>query len=62
MNMADLESLKEEFLATCIELNLPVEFSEEVFQYLLKNRFLTHEKRKSAQIELRRIIENFVRG
>tara|TARA_B100001093_G_C26645900_1_gene935284 strand:+ start:182 stop:370 length:189 start_codon:yes stop_codon:yes gene_type:complete len=60
--MADHGLLLDEFLSNCKKQGLEEELIKQVFDYLMKNQYLSPGSRAGAQIDLRRLLEKSLEG
>lgn len=60
--MADQSLLWDEFYHNCKSQNLPDALIKEVYDYLMRNQYLSQGVRSGKQVELKRILENALEG
>ena len=60
--MADHGLLWEEFLSNCKKQGLEEKSIKQVFDYLMKNQYLSPGSRAGAQVDLRRLLEKALEG
>lgn len=60
--MGDQGLLWDEFYRNCKSHDLPDELIKEVYDYLMRNQYLSKGARSGKQIELKRILEKALEG
>ena len=62
MSMSDKNLLWDEFYRNCKSQNLPDNIIKEVYDYLMRNQYLSQGVRSGKQVELKRILEKALEG
>lgn len=60
--MADQSLLWDEFYRNCKSHDLPDDLIKEVYDYLMRNQYLSQGVRRGKQVELKRILEKALEG
>ena len=62
ITMADQSLLWDEFYRNCKSHDLPDDLIKEVYDYLMRNQYLSQGVRRGKQVELKRILEKALEG
>ena len=60
--MADQTLLWDEFYRNCNTQGLPDDLIKQVYDYLMRNQYLSKGSRSGKQVELKRILEKALEG
>lgn len=60
--MSDQSLLWDEFFRNCKSQDLPDDLIKEVYDYLMRNQYLSQGVRRGKQVELKRILEKALEG